>query len=405
MAHPMPGSMVNLFVLEKTIKGEAKIPLIELQNTLSEQQDYANLNSPIFVNYFIAHINAASEKQSWVTVIDSITVIEDTDPIIGKYKEVIVYFELKPPTNVNVRKFVFNYDAVIHQVITHKIIVSIQQDWFNGIQEDHKERQIGIIELDVPSGKYNPLKVNLEEGSWWKGFKGMFNLGMQHIKEGTDHLLFLLVLLLPAMLLVNNKKWGQYGGIKYSLSRLLKIVTAFTIGHSITLLIGALGWVKLPQQPVEVLIAFSILVSAIHTVKPYFPGKETYVAAGFGLVHGLAFATVLSKLKLTAGTMAMSILGFNIGIELMQLFIIAIIIPWLILLSKTVFYKWFKNGVAVLAAIAAIAWIVERTTGKENFVSKAVQINVEYTFWGILILAIASLTIFIFQRKIDKETA
>ena len=110
--------------------------------------------------------------------------------------------------------------------------------------------------------------------------------------------LFLLVLLLAAPLLINNKKWGNFGGIKYSLIRLIKIITAFTIGHSITLLLGAINWINVPTQPIEILIAFSILISAIHAIYPIFPQKEAYIAAGFGLIHGLAFATTLSDLNL-----------------------------------------------------------------------------------------------------------
>lgn len=99
----------------------------------------------------------------------------------------------------------------------------------------------------------------------------------------------------------------QFGGIRYSVVRLFKIVTAFTIGHSVTLLAGALGWLRLPAQPIEVLISFSILASAVHAIRPLFPGKEGWVAAGFGLVHGLAFATVLSNLELSGGKLALSI--------------------------------------------------------------------------------------------------
>lgn len=162
------------------------------------------------------------------------------------------------------------------------------------------------------------------------------------------------MLLLPATLLVNGKEWSGFGGTKYSIARLLKIVPAFTFGHSITLLIGALGWLELPQQAVEVLIAVSILISVVHAIRPIFPGKEMYVAAGFGLVHGLAFATVLSNLNLNAAPMALSILGFNVGIELMQFFVIAVTVPWLILLSLTAFYKWFRIAGAALAAVAAV---------------------------------------------------
>jgi hypothetical protein len=188
----------------------------------------------------------------------------------------------------------------------------------------------------------------------------MVGLGIQHIAEGTDHLLFLLVLLLPAPLLVRQKRWDTYGGMKYSIIRLLKIVTAFTIGHSITLVAGASGWLRLPGQPIEVLIAISILVSAIHALRPIFSGKEAYVAAGFGLIHGMAFAGTLANLDLDTARMGLSILGFNIGIELMQLFVIAITAPWLILLSRTARYTPIRITGAILAAIAASVWVIQR---------------------------------------------
>src|SRR5580704_9355172 len=103
------------------------------------------------------------------------------------------------------------------------------------------------------------------------GFASIFRLGMRHIAEGTDHLLFLLVLLLPAPLIVAGTKWGPPTGARQSLLRIVGIVTAFTIGHSITLSLAALGAVTVPSHPVEVLIAVSILVSAVHAFRPIFP--------------------------------------------------------------------------------------------------------------------------------------
>jgi HupE / UreJ protein len=211
------------------------------------------------------------------------------------------------------------------------------------------------------------------------------------------------VLLLPAMLLVNGKQWGQFGGTKYSVVRLLKIVTAFTIGHSITLLIGAFGWLRLPTQPVEILIAFSILISAIHAIYPIFPGKEIYIAAGFGLVHGLAFASVLANLNLDAGAMALSILGFNIGIELMQLFVVIITVPWLILLSKTAVYKWVRIAGAIFAAIASLAWIAERSWGKANFITILIQHIVPNTYWAVILLAVSAFAVFAWQINKNKN--
>jgi len=399
-AHPMPNSVVNLFILEKSIRGEAKIPLSELQNAVGEQQG-SNIKSIFLKHYFQKHITAVSGQQNWTTVVDSVLAVEGKNSIIGNYKEVLVYFELKT-TQKNLRKFTFNYDAVIHQVITHKIFIYVEQDWFNGLQYKNKAQQIGIIQLDIPKGKILPLEINLEKGSWWKGFTSMIQLGTEHIKEGTDHLLFLLVLLLPATLLVNEKKWKNFGGIQYSIFGLLKIVTAFTIGHSITLMISALGWVNLPTQPVEVLIAISILVSAVHAIYPIFPNKEIYVAGGFGLVHGLAFATVLSNLNLDTTPLILSILGFNIGIEIMQLFVITLIIPWLILLSQSPLYKWIRISWAVLAIIAALAWITERLSGNVNFISTAIQNNASRAPWGILILAVTAILLYGIHWKKEK---
>jgi hypothetical protein len=216
------------------------------------------------------------------------------------------------------------------------------------------------------------------------------------------------VLLLPATLLTNGRQWTKFGGTKYSVLRLLKIVTSFTIGHSITLLIGALGWLRLPAQPVEILIAFSILVSAIHAIRPIFPGKEIYVAAGFGLIHGSAFASVLANLKLSAGTMVLSILGFNLGIELMQLFIILIIVPWLILLSNTPLYKWVRIPAAVLAGVAALGWIIERVSGNVNFVTEILSQLTPYAVWLIVVLAVVACAVSLgnwYISRVSKLTA
>jgi len=143
---------------------------------------------------------------------------------------------------------------------------------------------------------------------WWSSFDAslgdlgafpsMFRLGMRHIGEGTDHLLFLLTLLLPAPLLVVGSRWAGFAGRRRSVLQVLKVVTAFTAGHSITLALAALGLVRVPSRPIEILIAVSILVSAVHALRPLFPGREAGIAALFGLLHGLAFATTLQNLGL-----------------------------------------------------------------------------------------------------------
>jgi hypothetical protein len=388
-AHPMPSSVVKLSVMNGYIKGEATMPLPELRDAIDHP--VANITTdPFFRRYFAEHINASTDGKAWRTTIISIKVTTARDAAVGTYEQVELIFQMTPAKAQDLRHFLFAYDVILHQVVTHQALVFLQQDWYNGINEERAATVIGTAKMDIVSGKIYPLVINLEKGSAWKGFMSMLKLGMQHIKEGTDHLLFLIVLLLPAMLIAKNKKWGSFGGVKFSLKNLVKIVTAFTIGHSITLLLCASGWLNIPSQPVEILIAGSILISAVHAIRPLFPGREVYIAGGFGLIHGMAFASVLAGLDLNVRILALSILGFNLGIELMQLFIILMIAPWLILLSRTRFYKWFKIPAAIMASVAALGWIEERISGNANTVTVAINNITPYAPRLIILLAIAA---------------
>ena len=138
------------------------------------------------------------------------------------------------------------------------------------------------------------------------------------------------------------------------------IVTAFTVGHSVTLAAGAINAVHVPSRPIETLIAVSILVSAAHALRPLFPGREAVIAGCFGLVHGMAFATALAELGLGRWDRVASIFGFNLGIECMQLVVVAIALPPLILLSRTRLYAPVRSAGALFAGAAATAWIAQR---------------------------------------------
>jgi len=211
------------------------------------------------------------------------------------------------------------------------------------------------------------------QGFTWSGFAGAFRLGVHHIAEGTDHLLFLLTLLLPAPLLALAGRWNGRTAVRHSLTQILRIVTAFTLGHSLTLAFSGLGLVHLPSRPVEVLIAVSILVSAIHAMRPVFPGREAIIAASFGLIHGLAFASALNELGVTGWYRLISVFGFNLGIEAMQLAVVTVTLPALLLLSRTRFYSAFRIAGAAFACVASCAWIVERVLGQPNLIGDGVE--------------------------------
>ena len=371
-SHPMPNSLVLLKVHEKHISGDIQLPLGELQSAIGMN---VNDNSIKLIErlgdtlriYLLKHIRPKSfEGKPWVVELGEMKLIETKSRLTGDYKELVIAFTMTPPLNYDLRNFYFDYDVILHQVASHKILVNIKEDWKQGIfaedssPSDSTLQQLGIIALDVPSGKIPVFQVSLQQGSIWQGFKNMVSLGISHIWGGTDHILFILTLLLPAMLLAEKKRWTEFIGTKNGLLNLLKIITAFTIGHSLTLLLGSVQWINLPTKPIEILIAFTILISAFHAFRPLYPKKEIFVAGGFGLIHGLAFAETLTNLQLSIKQMALSILGFNVGIELMQLFIILLVFPLLILLNKTRYYAQISQIGAILIMILALTWMVER---------------------------------------------
>ncbi len=376
----MPNSAVLLSIQQTGVRAQLQLPLNELQLAFGHDvaqfpETLVDRLGPELRAYILQHVRPVGpDGRPWRVIVNELAVQPVQQSPSGPYYELTAILLLSPPTGATPRRFSLTYDVITHQLVTHKALVSIRQDWDRSVYAEHPV-EVGVIQLDVVNNRIPPLKIDLDEGSLWQGFMGMISLGISHIAGGTDHLLFLLVLLLPAPLLLlaepgRRFRWGPFGGFRYSLTRLLWIVTAFTLGHSITLVLGALGWVRLPAQPVEILIGVSILVSALHAIRPLFPGKETWIAAGFGLVHGLAFASTLANLSLDSGRMALSILGFNLGIELMQLVVIAVTVPWLIWLSRTPAYRFIRMGGAVLAGIAALAWIVERYQGQSNVLSQ-----------------------------------
>ncbi|MDP2132962.1 MAG: HupE/UreJ family protein [Sulfuritalea sp.] len=185
--------------------------------------------------------------------------------------------------------------------------------------------------------------------------------GIWHIWIGFDHILFLLALLLPAVLVHEARRWRGVAHFREALVEVLWVVTAFTVAHSITLTLAALGLVELPSRLVESAIAASVVLAAANNLKPLVEHRRWVVAFGFGLIHGFGFASVLAELGLPQETLVLSLLGFNLGVELGQLAIVAVFLPLAYALRSTPFYRRgvFVGGSLLTLAIALV-WFVER---------------------------------------------
>lgn len=213
--------------------------------------------------------------------------------------------------------------------------------------------------LDVRSPS---TQIDLSGARAGSTFLQFLSQGVRHIWAGPDHILFLVTLLLPAVFARDALGWRPVDDARATLSETLKSVTAFTVAHSITLSLAVLGLVSLPDRPVEVFIALSVGVTALYNLFPVFDTPRWHLAFGFGLLHGLGFASVLQDLGMAPARLAASLAGFNLGVEAGQLLIVLCVVPLAVAARKTRFYRrWVFTGGSVLAVMVSAVWIVERT--------------------------------------------
>lgn len=185
--------------------------------------------------------------------------------------------------------------------------------------------------------------------------------GIWHIWIGFDHILFLMSLLLPAVLVHTAKRWRGVATFREAGREVLWVVTSFTAAHSITLSLAALGLISLPSRLVESAIALSVVLAAANNLWPVVAHRRWVVAFCFGLIHGFGFASVLAELGLPTDALALSLIGFNLGVEVGQLAIVAAFLPVAYLLRQTPFYQ---RGVfvwgSVLTILVSLVWLIER---------------------------------------------
>lgn len=363
-AHPTPGSTA---LLDFTVDGarlEQDVPFEELERALHQRliepdeqpERAAERHAALFASYAAEHVRVVAQgsQAAWAVQTE---IVEGHTADDGPRVRLVL--RLTAPAGEASRSVALHDDIVGREVVSHQTQVFLRSDWGRG-QAAHGPALIGTLH----AGR-NDLAIE-RKGSFWSGFVGVIALGAEHIATGTDHLLFLLTLLLVAPVVAVARSWQSGHDSRRAFGNLLRVVTAFTIGHSLTLALGALGLVALPGRFVEAAIAISIMVAALHAHVPLFPRREAWIAGLFGLVHGLAFASVLVEQHLGRAQAMWTLLGFNLGIELAQLAVLCVVAPWVLLLAKTNAYGSFRVGGGVAAIALAAGWLLERTTTHAN---------------------------------------
>jgi hypothetical protein len=240
-----------------------------------------------------------------------------------------------------------NYDLLFAADPNHRGLLNLHGKDFN---------QTVVLSRDSRTAS-----LRADAGNPWQQFRPFVGEGVWHIWQGYDHILFLFTLLLPAVVVHRQGRWQARAFLRDSAGDILKVVTAFTLAHSLTLSLAALGVVSLPSRLVESAIALTVLLGALNILFPLVRERRWLVALIFGLIHGLGFASVLADLGLPSGNLLQALIGFNVGVELGQLAIVALLMPVTFLIRQTVFYRRLvlPAGATAISCLA-VYWIATR---------------------------------------------
>ncbi len=209
-------------------------------------------------------------------------------------------------------------------------------------------------------------ELNLTRLSAWTSFVDFLKHGVWHIWIGFDHVLFLIALILPSVLLRKGTHWEPVSEFRQAIWNIVKIVTLFTIAHTITLTLATLDLVRMPGRLVEAVIAASVIIAALNNIFPIIRERIGWVVFAFGLFHGFGFASVLRDLTSNATNLAADLAGFNIGVEIGQIVIILAAFPLLFFIrSKRIYPRLLMPVGSFVIALLALGWLVERVANVE----------------------------------------
>jgi hypothetical protein len=201
----------------------------------------------------------------------------------------------------------------------------------------------------------------LGESKRWATMGLFTQEGAMHIWGGSDHLLFLFTLLLPGLMLLQRESNTSRLGTRAAGMFAFKVITAFTLAHSVTLLASVMDWITLPSRWIESAIALSIMLSAALNLQKRIVFSHWKLALVFGLIHGMGFANGLRELGLSHLYFMETLLAFNIGVELGQIAaVLAVGIPIVLLARNDQSKAWLTRWISVIVFLIALFWLIER---------------------------------------------
>lgn len=349
LAHKPSDSLLSLTVQHDRIEGRWDITLRDLDDAIGLDTDWdgaitwgeVRSRHDEIAAYALSRLTVTSGETPCPTQAPRHLIDNHTD---GAYA--VLLFTMTCPTAID--RLRADYRLLFDLDAQHKGLLRLTHG---------QETTSAIFSQELPTHQFT-----IGEISMWRQARQYMHEGIWHIWLGYDHVLFLLALLLPAVLRRVAGRWEPAPDFWSASWEVFAIVTAFTMAHSITLGLATLGLIALPSRLVESAIAASVVFAGISNLYPALVQRRQFVAFLFGLIHGFGFASVLSDLGLPKGSLALSLVSFNLGVEVGQLAIVATFLPLAYGLRKSWTYQRLVLVSGSLGIVAlACAWLIERS--------------------------------------------
>ncbi len=354
--HKLGESYVFLKFLDNEISMRLEIPLIELNEILE-----LGIGDPLTADRAEVDTHMVKIREY---VLDHFSLSHAGSPLQLNYTEydfrhiekanyVLIFMDADAgsiPEAIEV-----TFDPFFDELPRHKSLLVVEENFRTGTFDN------GEIPALVFSPSTRTQTLDLSDASMWKGFVSFVRSGVHHIWIGIDHILFLLALVLPSVVRREEKIWEARDSFKDAFIYVIKIVTLFTIAHSVTLALASLEIVTLPSRLVESVIAASVIIAAVDILYPVLGKRIMLVVFAFGLFHGFGFASNLTHIGLSGTQLVLALIGFNVGVEIGQVGIICVAFPVLFAIRRTWLYRrvLLPGGAAVFVLVAGL-WLFER---------------------------------------------
>ena len=357
-AHSAGSSYLYLQIYPDSVTGRFEIALSDLNpalgfagTDLEITADNLDRRIDFLQSYFLEHVSISDDR-------GPLSIDYTTHGLLnaeGGY--VLMPFNLGGLDRVP-EALTFEYSVLFDEDPEHRGFLLVEHNWATGTFAN--ENRVSLV--FAPDSRHQVF--DLTSSGRLRGFMALVHLGAEHMVLGLDHVFFLMALLLPVALRREERVWHAIETPRPVIWNVLTIVTAFAAAHAVALLLAALGLLRLPEALVETVIAASTTLAALNLLFPLFRGRIWWIVFGLSLFHGMGFAGALMGLGAVDDHLGLSVLGFNIGIEIGQLLIVAFMVPPLYAVRHLELYR---NVVLKVAAVGLIlvsgVWVIERAFG------------------------------------------